>query len=41
MLVDGFIEGKVGRVEEAEEGAVIHPSRRHQVLEPDGMRACG
>ena len=41
MLVDGFIDWKVGGVEEAEEGALLYPSRRHQVLESDSMRACG
>ena len=41
MLVDGFIDGEVGGVEEAEEGALLYPSWRHQVLEPDSMRACG
>ena len=39
VLVDGFIKGKVGGVEEAEKSAFFYTSRRHQVLEPNGMRA--
>ena len=41
MLVDGFVDGKVGGVEESEESASLYPSRRHQVLEPHSMWPCG
>ena len=41
MLIDGFIERKVGGVEEAKKSAFFYTSRRHQVLEPDGMGAGG
>ena len=41
VLINGFVDGKVGGVEESEESAPLYPSRRHQVLEPHSMWACG
>ena len=41
VLINGFVDGKVGGVEEAQESSLLLTIRSHQVLKPDSMWPCG